>query len=156
MKESTVIELKVGDKKVELPVHIQPGMHDEVLAVAVGYGRTKACKVANDVGQNMFEFAGFAGGPVFAGQTASFTKTSKKYNLACVAGNNTMEGRMIVAEASLKAYLKDEHAGVHRHKTWSIWSGHQYNGHKWGMSVDLNTCTGCSACMTACQSENNI
>ncbi len=156
LKESTLVELKAGDKKVELPVHIQPGLHDEVLAVAVGYGRTKAGKVANGVGQNMYEFAGFNGGPVFAGQAVSLTKTSKKYNLACVAGNNSMEGRLIVAETTLKDYMKNEHAGVRRHKTWSIWSGHQYNGHKWGMSVDLNTCTGCSACMTACQSENNI
>jgi len=156
LKESSVVELKVGDKKVELPVHIQPGLHDEVLAVAVGYGRTRAGKVADGVGQNMYEFVSLKNGAVFAGQTATITKTSKKYNLACVAGNNSMEGRNIVAEATLKDYMKDEHAGVHRHKTWNIWSGHQYNGHKWGMAVDLNTCTGCSACMTACQSENNV
>ncbi len=156
LKESTIVELKVGDKKVELPVHIQPGLHDDVFAVAVGYGRTKAGQVANGVGKNMFEFVTMKNGAIFAGQSATLTKTSKKYNLACVAGNNTMEGRMIVAEATFKDYMKDEHAGVHRHKTWNIWSGHQYNGHKWGMAVDLNTCTGCSACMTACQSENNV
>jgi molybdopterin-containing oxidoreductase family iron-sulfur binding subunit len=60
-----------------------------------------------------------------------------------------------VAEATKKDYLKNPASGVHRHKTWSIWSGHQYNGHKWGMAVDLNVCTGCAACTTACQSENN-
>jgi len=156
LTKGSVVELKVGDKSVELPVHIQPGLHDDVLAVAVGYGRTKAGRVANGIGKNMYDFVSLKGAPVYAGQPASFTKLSKKYNLACVAGNNSMEGRMIVAEANLKDYLKDPGAGVHRHKTWSIWSGHQYNGHKWGMSVDLNTCTGCAACMTACQSENNV
>jgi len=156
LKESSVVELKVGDKKVELPVHIQPGLHDDVLAVAVGYGRTKAGRVADGIGQNMYEFASLKNGAIFSGMPATITKLAKKYSLACVAGNNSMEGRMIVAEATLKDYMKDEHAGVHRHKTWNIWSGHQYNGHKWGMAVDLNTCTGCSACMTACQSENNI
>lgn len=156
LTKGSVVELKVGDKSVELPVHIQPGLHDDVLAVAVGYGRTKAGRVANGIGKNMYDFVGLKGAPVYAGQPASFTKVSKKYNLACVAGNNSMEGRMIVAEANLKDYVKDPGAGVHRHKTWSIWSGHQYNGHKWGMSVDLNTCTGCAACMTACQSENNV
>lgn len=156
LKQGSVVELKVGDKKVELPVHIQPGLHDDVLAVAIGYGRTKAGKVANGIGKNMYEFVSFKGGPVFAGLSASITKLSKRYDLACVAGNNSMEGRMIVAEANLKDYMKNEGTGVHRHKTWNLWSGHQYNGHKWGMSVDLNTCTGCSACMTACQSENNI
>ena len=67
-----------------------------------------------------------------------------------------MEGRQIVVTATNKDYEENKSANVHRHHTWSIWSGHQYNGHKWGMSVDLNACTGCSACMTACQSENNI
>jgi molybdopterin-containing oxidoreductase family iron-sulfur binding subunit len=155
LKEASVIQLKTGDKVIELPVHIQPGLHDDVLAVAVGYGRTRGGKVANGVGQNMYAFAGFKGGPVFSGMPATITKTSKKYYLACVAGNNSMEGRNIVAEANMKDYIKDPSAGVHRHKTWSIWSGHQYNGHKWGMALDLNVCTGCSACITACQSENN-
>jgi molybdopterin-containing oxidoreductase family iron-sulfur binding subunit len=67
-----------------------------------------------------------------------------------------MEGRQIVVQATNKDYEKAKDANIHRHHTWSIWSGHQYNGHKWGMALDLNTCTGCSACMTACQSENNI
>lgn len=156
LKQGSVIELTVGDKKVELPVHIQPGLHDEVLAVAIGYGRTHAGKVANGVGKNMYEFASFNGGPVFSGKTATFKKLAKSYKLASVAGNNSMEGRMIVVEATNKDYAKSASAGVHRHKTWSLWSGHQYNGHKWGMAVDLNTCTGCSACMIACQSENNI
>jgi molybdopterin-containing oxidoreductase family iron-sulfur binding subunit len=155
LKEASVVTLKVGEKAIDLPVHIQPGMHDDVLAVAVGYGRTRAGKVANGVGENMYEFATFKGGPVYSGQTATITKTSKKYYLACVAGNNSMEGRNIVAEATKKDYLKNPASGVHRHKTWSIWSGHQYNGHKWGMAVDLNVCTGCAACTTACQSENN-
>lgn len=156
LKEGSVVELKVADKKVEIPVHIQPGLHDQVLAVAVGYGRTLAGKVGNGIGQNMYPFVNLTKGVVFSGQAATFQKLKKKYKLVSVAGNNTMEGRMIVAEATQKDYLKNPGAGVHRHKMWSLWSGHQYNGHKWGMSVDLNTCTGCSACMTACQSENNI
>lgn len=155
LKEASVVQLKVGEKMVELPVHIQPGLHDDVLAVAVGYGRTHAGKVANGVGQNMYQFATVKDGVVFSGMTATITKTAKKYYLAGVAGNNSMEGRNIVAEANMKDYIKNPSAGVHRHKTWSLWSGHQYNGHKWGMAVDLNVCTGCSACITACQSENN-
>jgi MoCo/4Fe-4S cofactor protein with predicted Tat translocation signal len=156
LKQGSVVELTVINKKVELPVHIQPGLHDEVLAVAVGYGRTHAGKVGDGIGQNMYPFVTLNNGVVFSGMMATIKKLNKKYNLVTTAGNNSMEGRMIVAEATQKDYAKNPGAGVHRHKTWSIWSGHQYNGHKWGMSVDLNVCTGCSACMTACQSENNI
>ncbi len=156
LKEGTVVTLKVGGKSLDLPVHIQPGLHDEVLAVAVGYGRTAAGKVGNHVGQNAFSLAQLKNDRlVSSGLSASFTKTSKEIKLANVAGNNSMEGRQIVVEATLKDYLKKEDANIHRHGTWSIWSGHQYNGHKWGMTVDLNSCTGCSACITACQSENN-
>jgi molybdopterin-containing oxidoreductase family iron-sulfur binding subunit len=67
-----------------------------------------------------------------------------------------MEGRQIVVEATLEDYKKQKDAGIHKHPVFSMWSGHQYNGHKWGMAVDLNTCTGCSACVISCQSENNI
>ncbi|UOF02318.1 TAT-variant-translocated molybdopterin oxidoreductase [Bdellovibrio reynosensis] len=157
LKEATVVEITIGDKKMELPVHIQPGMHDDVLAIAVGYGRTRAGKVGNGVGKNAFALATIKDGQmIFSGQTATFTKTSKKYQLANVQGHHTMEGRNIVATATLKDYNKKKDAGIHRHHTWSIWSGHEYSGHKWGMAIDTNTCTGCSACMVACQSENNV
>lgn len=157
LKEGNVISLKVGSKTMELPIHIQPGLHDEVVAVAVGYGRTRAGKVGNNIGQNAYQLAQAKDGKVLmAGLTSTFEKTNKKYELACPQGHHSMEGRQIVVEATLKDYLKKQDANIHRHHTWSIWSGHAYNGHKWGMSVDLNSCTGCSACVTACQSENNI
>lgn len=158
LKQGSLVELKVGEKTLTLPVHIQPGLHDEVLAVAVGYGRTLAGKVGNLIGQNAYALAQVKGDQMItSGLTATMTKKAGSYKLASVAGNNSMEGRQIVVEASLKDYnKKGEGANIHRHSTWSIWSGHQYNGHKWGMTVDLNSCTGCSSCMVACRSENNI
>lgn len=157
LKESSVVELSVGNKKIELPVHIQPGLHDDVLAIAVGYGRSLAGKVGNGIGKNAFALATAKDGKVvFSGQSATFTKLNKKYELACTQGHHSMEGRNIVAEATLKEYNKNKAAGTHKHHTWSIWSGHEYSGHKWGMAVDLHSCTGCSACVIACQSENNI
>ena len=157
MKEGTLLELSIAGRKLTLPMHIQPGLHDEVVAVAVGYGRTHAGKVGNGVGKNAFDFAFIENGNLIAsGIATELTATSESYKLASVAGNSTMEGRKIVAEATLTEYLKDRDANNHHHKSFSIWSGHAYNGNKWGMSVDLNSCTGCSACMVACQSENNI
>jgi molybdopterin-containing oxidoreductase family iron-sulfur binding subunit len=157
LKESSVVEITMGDKKIELPVHIQPGLHDDVLAIPVGYGRTMVGKVGNGIGKNAFALAGVKNGKVvFSGQTANIVKTSKKYSLACTQGHHSMEGRNIVASASLKEYNKNKSAGIHKHHTWSIWSSHEYSGHKWGMAVDLHSCTGCSACVIACQSENNV
>lgn len=158
LKQGDLIEVKSADTVLTLPTHIQPGLHDGVVAIAVGYGRTKAGKVGNDVGQNAYAFAtkDNENNIIFSGMSAEIKKIGKKYDLVTTQGHDSMEGRQIVVQATNKDYEKSKSANIHRHHTWSMWSGHQYNGHKWGMAIDLNTCTGCSACMTACRSENNI
>lgn len=157
VKEGDVVNVSVGSIEMALPVHIQPGLHDDVVAVAVGYGRTKAGSIANGVGQNAYRFAQIQKvGPVFSGLPVNLKKLGEHVQLATTAGHHSMEGRQIVVEATIKDYEKNKAANIHRHHLWSIWSGHQYNGQKWGMAIDLNTCTGCSACVIACNSENNI
>ncbi|HRO67988.1 MAG TPA: 4Fe-4S dicluster domain-containing protein, partial [Pseudobdellovibrionaceae bacterium] len=157
IKANDVIEISVGDKKIDLPVNVQPGLHDEVLAVAIGYGRTKAGKIANGIGRNMYPFLSFLNGrAIAAGAKVEVKKTGRKDILANPQGHHSMEGRQIIVEATLKEYQKKKDANIHRHHAWSLWSGHQYNGHKWGMAIDLNSCTGCNACVVSCQSENNI
>jgi Fe-S-cluster-containing dehydrogenase component len=71
-------------------------------------------------------------------------------------GHQNMEGRAIVVEATLKDYLKNPSANIHKHEALSLWPKHEYKGYRWGMSIDQNACIGCSACIVACQSENNI
>jgi molybdopterin-containing oxidoreductase family iron-sulfur binding subunit len=93
---------------------------------------------------------------ISSGLLVNVKSTGEKYTLANVQGHHTMEGRAIVIEATLKEYLEDKSAGIHKHKIFSIWPYHRYDGHKWAMAVDLNVCTGCSACVVACQSENNV
>jgi MoCo/4Fe-4S cofactor protein with predicted Tat translocation signal len=155
--QGDVLEVKVGEKSIKVPVLIQPGLHDEVMAIAIGYGRTAGGKVTNGVGSNAYELVNYSkSGVVYSGLAVEAKNTGLKTKIACTQGHHSMEGRKIVAEATLNEYMKDEAANNHKHKIWSIWSGHQYNGNKWGMAVDLNTCTGCSACMVACQSENNV
>ncbi len=158
LKQNDLVEVAAGDTKVQLPIHIQPGLVDGVAAIPVGYGRTHAGKVGNGVGQNAYVFAYGDTGvkSIFAGRPVEIKKLNKKYELVTTQGHDSMEGRQIVVQATNKDYEASKSANIHRHHTWSIWSGHQYNGHKWGMAVDLNSCTGCSACMTACRSENNI
>ncbi len=158
LKQGDLIEVTSNSVTVALPTHIQPGLHDGVVAVAIGYGRTKAGKVGNDVGQNAFVFAtkDANNNILFSGSAVEIKKIGQKYDLVTTQGHDSMEGRQIVVQATNKDYEKSKSANIHKHHTWSMWSGHQYNGHKWGMAIDLNTCTGCSACMTACRSENNI
>ncbi|MBC7742347.1 MAG: TAT-variant-translocated molybdopterin oxidoreductase [Bdellovibrionaceae bacterium] len=157
LKEGDLVEVKVGDKKITIPAHIQPGLHDEVVAIAVGYGRTMAGKVGNKVGQDAYILSSVVNDEVlFAGLPVEIKKAGGHYDLVTTQGHDSMEGRQIVVTATNKDYEQNKEANIHRHHTWSIWSGHQYSGHKWGMTIDLNSCTGCSACMIACQSENNI
>ena len=157
LNEGDVVRLVSDANTLNVPVHIQPGLHDGVVAVAVGYGRTAAGKVGNGVGANAFGLASMQKENVlFAGSQANLYKTGEHSKLVTTQGHDSMEGRQLVVQATNKDLQKDKGANIHRHHTWSIWSGHQYNGHKWGMAIDLNQCTGCSACMTACQSENNI
>ena len=157
LKEGDLVEVKIGEKKLNIPAHIQPGLHDEVVAIAVGYGRQSAGKVGNSIGQDAYVLSTLKNNDVlFSGLKVEIKKTGAHYQLVTTQGHDSMEGRQIVVTATNKDYQQQKDANIHHHHTWSIWSGHQYNGHKWGMALDLNSCTGCSACMTACQSENNI
>ncbi len=157
VKEGHLIELVIGSQKMTLPAHIQPGLHEDVLAIAVGYGRTAAGKVGNGIGQNTYALMTVQKDQIVSsGLEVKATNTRKLYDLANPQGHHSMEGRQIVVEATLKEYLKNPAAGKHTHHVFSMWSGHAYNGHKWAMAVDLNSCTGCNACVVACMSENNI
>lgn len=156
LKQGNLIEITANGATVTLPVHIQPGLHDDVIAVAVGYGHTDAGKVADRVGVNVYPLVEVGTDMVtYSGQKVMMRNLGGKYLMAMTQDHHSMEGRKIVVEATLKEYLKNEEANNHKHQVWSIWGGHQYNGNKWGMTVDLNTCTGCNSCVIACQAENN-
>ena len=136
---------------LKVPVHIQPGQSEGVLGLALGFGRTGAGAIGNNVGVNGWPFLRESHSRV------SFTKTGKNIPLANVQGHHAMEGRDIVLETVLTDFLKDPSSGLPKHhKVKSLWPAHKYKGHKWGMVIDLNSCTGCGTCIVACQSENNI
>lgn len=158
MYEKNQLAVNSEESSISAPVHIQPGQADGVLALALGYGREQAGKVANQVGVSAWPLAEISseGQIVFHSLSTRVETTSKKVLLANTQGHHSMEGRQIVVETTLKKYLKNPGGAIHRHKMFSLWSSHQYPKHKWGMVIDLNSCTGCSACVVACQSENNI
>jgi molybdopterin-containing oxidoreductase family iron-sulfur binding subunit len=172
--DKPVIKLKVGDKEMSLPVLVIPGMHKDVIAVAVGYGRSeKAGRAAANVGQNMFPLVSFDGKAfAYAAANASVEKTKETFKIAYTQTHNQYEGRdEVIREYALSDFkknptlLKDE-----RHKLvedyakntgdfaaeGTLYPSHPYPGAKWGMSIDLNSCIGCGACTVACTSENNV
>ena len=157
LKEGQVVELSGENFKQKIPVHIQPGQEAHTLGLALGYGRKGAGEIAEGVGVNAYPFMNILKNQKISSSLEVQLKTTNKIiPLAVVQGHHSMEGRQIVVETALKDYLKDKSSGIHKHKIFSLWSKHDYPREKWGMVIDLNSCTGCGACITACQSENNV
>ena len=156
--KADVVVVDVGHATMELPVHVQPGLHPDVIAVAIGYGRTAAGRVGNKVGQNAFAAVQATGGRFgFSGMPARIRKTGRMAPLACVQGHQYTEGRPIIYETTFASFLKDPKSGKEEPATEpSMWTRHAYTGYRWGMGIDLSACTGCAACMIACQIENNV
>lgn len=153
-----MIEVKVKGKSLVLPVLVQAGMDENTIAIAVGYGRTVAGKVALNLGKNAFPFSRIdSHGLHWQLAEASFSKTGKKYELALTQTHHSIEGRDIYRETTLGKYLKNPKSGNEK-KThlMTMWSEPKKTGHQWAMAIDLNKCNGCSACVISCNAENNV
>ncbi|HEV2855710.1 MAG TPA: 4Fe-4S dicluster domain-containing protein [Thermoanaerobaculia bacterium] len=158
LEEGDVVILKGPGKAVELPVHVQPGQPRQAVSIALGYGRTRAGKVGDGVGANAFPLLAVSRG-FSRGWAAGFQieKTGRSEVLAATQLHDSMEGRPIVREANLSDFLRDPTTGnEERPHPETLWAEHPREGHFWGMAIDLNACTGCGACVVACQAENNV
>jgi Fe-S-cluster-containing dehydrogenase component/anaerobic selenocysteine-containing dehydrogenase len=153
--------LKLADG-LELVAFIQPGQAEGTVSIAYGYGRSKSGKVAEGVGVNVFPFMKMEGSSRKTSMAiASVTNTGKKYELASTQSHYSMEGRDIVRETTLTEWQEKPNSGNEMHEeaekhNISLYKEIVYDGHHWGMSIDLNACTGCSACVIGCQAENNV
>ena len=161
------IGLTIQGKRIELPAVIQPGQATHTIGIALGYGRRVSGKVGQNLGIDAYPFL----------QSTQYVKEAlhevsvealDRCEIAIMQTQSTYVGRQtVIQEATLADYQTDESAGrympkVVTHKgpqspgTISLWKGHAYTNHHWGMTIDLNSCTGCNACVVACQAENNI
>ncbi|MBY0244760.1 MAG: TAT-variant-translocated molybdopterin oxidoreductase [Sphingobacteriaceae bacterium] len=161
-KEFDVLTVKADNGySVDLPLLIQPGQAIGTVSIAVGYGRTKAGKVGNNVGKNAFPFTRMVNGTVQFTSTVTLSQTGRKEELAQTQTHYSFEGRNIIRETTFNDFKKDPAAGSgnhHKHKVYDLWSTdkHDKPGNDWVMAIDLNACTGCGACIVACNVENNI
>jgi len=146
---------------IELPVIVQPGQAEGTIGIALGFGRTAAGKAGNGVGQNVFGLANKNGNISLLGKEVTLEKTGKTYPLAVTQIHHTMEGRAIARETILPEYKKNPNSGNEQHlidekNNATLYGKIDFDGIQWGMTIDLSTCTGCSNCVIACQSENNV
>lgn len=142
-----------GEISKDVPVWIQPGQPDDVVTIYLGYGRTFG-RVAKDLGYNAYDVR--KSDALYFG-SGELKKTGSTTTVASTQTHFNMEGRDIlrVFEAEgLEEVLKETKQDDLYDK--SMYERFSYDGHKWGMNIDLNSCVGCNACVVACQSENNI
>jgi molybdopterin-containing oxidoreductase family iron-sulfur binding subunit len=202
VRDGDVVRLETTDgkgrpKALELPAFVQPGLHDRVVAVALGYGSLLSQRFANIgpswlqagptvgpdglVGTNAAPMLSFRDGCLgFALEGVRLAKTGRHQPLAStqhyyqVAAPEHLalpaqEHRPIIQETTLAKYRHELTSGANApaaersgplpptKANEDLWpADHPMEGPRWGMVIDLNACTGCSACVIACQAENNI
>ena len=154
---------------VVVPVLVQPGQAEGTVGLALGYGRTKAGKVADGVGANAYPMVSMTNGFVsYFNPDVQIEILSDKYRIAQTQTHETYMGReTVIQDALLAEYQEDPAAGRYKVEietydgpkepnSISLWKGHVYPNHHWMMAIDLNSCIGCGACTVACQVENNV
>jgi molybdopterin-containing oxidoreductase family iron-sulfur binding subunit len=153
-----LVRLRYGGRELELPVWALPGHADGSVTLTLGYGRTAAGRVGNGVGFDTYALRTAARPDFDLG--VELVPLGRQHPLSSTQDHGSMRGRPIVREVTLAEYRHDEkvvHEMAHVPPLRQLVADHAYDsGYQWGMSIDLNACTGCNACVTACQSENNV
>lgn len=167
VQNNDLVEVRAPHGTQILPVFVQPGQADRLVTVALGYGRWNAGPIGTDVGKDansLLPSAESFGQRVLTG--VSVRKTPGTYTLASTQEHHSLDDsslkelhikRKIIREGTIKEYLADPNFLQHdKLELFSISKEVQYEGLKWGMAIDLNKCTGCNICVSACNVENNI
>ena len=150
-----VVELRWDGRTLRAPVFVTPGHADGAVSLWLGYGRRGAessaagCGVDANVVRTSRNLS--------FGVGASLRKLGTTHQLATTQVQRTMMGRPIALAATATGY-RDNPAFTADYKgdVPTLMPAVEYQGVQWAMSIDLGICTGCSACMLACQSENNL
>ena len=181
LEEDDIVELTVGGGKVKAPVIVAPGHPDNSVTVYLGYGREFAGRVGSGAGFNAYLIRN-TWAPFYA--TGSIRKIEGKWGLAVTkshyqdhrsktfggqgTGNNSLEAdealgpRGVVRYATLEQFKANPgfaNEGEGHEKTemgTSMFPNWTYPDNAWGMSIDMNSCTSCNACIVSCYAENNI
>ncbi len=169
LSEKSAAELGVGDEQrvaIDCNGHTVwgsvwrvPGQPDGVIGLSLGFGRTRAGRAGNGAGFNAYPLRTVAN-PYYA-TGASVRKLGEKFPLAAVQHHFTMEGRDPVHAGTIDEFKQDPYFSQKKSETPNtgltiLPETFKYEGYAWGMAIDLTACVGCSACVVACQAENNI
>ncbi|MGZ4787029.1 MAG: TAT-variant-translocated molybdopterin oxidoreductase [Terriglobales bacterium] len=166
-QNAAVAEIEYRGHKISGPVWVQAGHPEETVTVFLGYGRERAGAQGNDIGFNAYVIR-FSDEPLFS-RGAKITKTGERYKVASTQGSQLIGDNNAIRSATVEKYREapdfaHEHAEAPAPDE-TLYPQYPYpplepdtgaQSYKWGMSIDLNRCTGCNACIVACVAENNI
>ena len=154
-----LLKVTVKDRSVTGPVWVTPNQAQGSVRIFFGYGRTASGRVGNKIGYSAYAIQD-ASLPYIA--PATIAKVPGRYEIANTQATQSMEEREPVRAAEFAEFKEHpnfptlEEKPVPKELSLYPESQWTYPNHKWGMTIDLNICTGCSACAIACQAENNI
>ncbi|MCS1409522.1 MAG: Menaquinone reductase, iron-sulfur cluster-binding subunit [Verrucomicrobia subdivision 3 bacterium] len=176
-----IVRIELNGRSVEGPAWVMPGMANNSVGLALGYGRSRSGRIGGFNGQavgfDVNPIRTSAGAYIAPGAAVSFT--GRQHKLATTQDHWSMEGRAIVREANIEQFREKQkpdfarNMGLEAHgqhiprdkdgkplpmykHPYDVRESLKSDIHQWGMTIDLNRCVGCSACVVACQSENNI
>ncbi len=173
-KDGDLISIKAGDRSAQVPCWIVPGQADNTVSVHLGYGRRGLGEVANDAGFDAYKLQdaqspSFAAGDVSKGAGSAFLVSTQDYGSLDPDGpdgnpilGTNYEPRSLYRETTVEGYRQDPQFAKRGDlmpdtRLESLWEHPELKAPmQWGMSIDLNACTGCQTCTIACQAENNI
>jgi MoCo/4Fe-4S cofactor protein with predicted Tat translocation signal len=161
LQTGDVAKLTYGGRSLNAPVFIQPGHVNGAVTLHLGYGRTNAGRAGDGMGFNPYGLR--TASALWQDGGLEIAKTGAKHEFASTQNFHLLETpdrRHIIHHADLAEFKKNPeapHEGAEvPPKGLTLYPEWKYEGHAWGMAIDLNSCTGCGACIVACQAENNI
>jgi molybdopterin-containing oxidoreductase family iron-sulfur binding subunit len=153
-----IVEIRRGERAIRIPVWLAPGHALDTITLHMGYGRERAGRVASGTGFSINELRTTDAPDILTG--VEVIKTGDTYELVSTQDHWSLEGRNLVRVATVDEYerdpafaAKEEHLPI---TGLTMLADRTYEGYAWGMTIDQNVCTGCNACVVACQAENNV
>jgi anaerobic selenocysteine-containing dehydrogenase/Fe-S-cluster-containing dehydrogenase component len=153
--ENDIIQLSSPVGTLEAPAHLTTGVHPEAIAVPIGQGHMSYGRYARGRGANPWP----ALPPSRVTVAIKVSRTGRQRELVTPAGSSDMRGRPLVETMTLAQFQKGTQPEPWEEpfpEPYETYPPVEYPKHEWGMTIDLNSCTGCSACVAACYAENNI
>lgn len=153
LQNGDIVRLNASDRNVKIPIWIIPGQPPGSITLFRGSNHIQSASVSRDVGFDVSQLIGI--------QRVRVEPTGQHHQIVTTQHFQLMEGRHLARSGTLSEYQQNPKHPEFAHPPSplpeaSVYPPWEYDGHKWGMTIDLTACVGCSACVIACQSENNI